>query len=103
MTAKTFDGVVQNVMKIYHKCHVSKTMGIAVVAMAFEDSLENGGPAVKILFNRSQSAKVAQRLTKNKNGAKLREKGYIYFVDCNITGSSEGNAKDPKFPLLGIF
>ena len=103
MTAKTFDGVAQNIMRIYHKCHVSKTMGIAAVAMAFEDSLENGGTAVKMLFHRSQSAKVAQRLTKNKKGEKLREKGDIYYVDCNITGSSEGTAKDPKFPLLEYF
>ena len=103
MTAKTFQGVEHNVMKIYHKCHISKTMGIAVVGMAFEDSLENGGIGVKMLFHRTQSAKVAQRLTKNKKGEKLKEKGDVYFVDCNVTGSSEGTSKDPKFPLLDYF
>ena len=102
-TAKSFEDVERQVMKIYHKCHVSKTMGIAVVGFAFEDSLENGGTALKMLFHRAQSAKVAQRLTKNKQGKKLREKGDIYFVDCSVTGSSEGTAKDPKFPLLEYF
>ena len=102
-TAKSFEDVERQVMKIYHKCHISKTMGIAVVGFAFEDSLENGGIALKMLFHRAQSAKVAQRLTKNKAGKKLREKGDIYFVDCNVTGSSDGTAKDPKFALLDYF
>ena len=102
-TAKTFEGVDRKAMKIYHKCHVSKTMGIAVVGMAFEDSLENGGVALKMLFHRAQSAKVAQRLTKNKKGEILRKKGDVYFVDCNVTGSSEGSSKDPKFPLMDYF
>ena len=43
-------------------------MCIAVVGMAFEDTLENGGIGLKLLFDRVQSAKVAQRLTKNKDG-----------------------------------
>ena len=49
-------------------------MGIAVVSMAFEDSLENGETAFKLRFERAQSAKVAQRLTKNKNGDIPRKK-----------------------------
>ena len=49
-------------------------MGIAVVSMAFEDSLENGGTAFKLRFERAQNAKVAQRLTKNKNGDIPRKK-----------------------------
>ena len=49
-------------------------MGIAVVGMAFEDSLENGGTTFKLRFERAQSAKVAQRLTKNKNRDVLRKK-----------------------------
>ena len=56
--AKTFEGVGMRAMKAYHKCHIAKTMGIAVVGMAFEDSLENGGTAIKMFFHRAQSAKV---------------------------------------------
>ena len=63
--AKTFEGVGMRAMKAYHKCHIAKTMGIAVVGMVFEDSLENGGTAIKMLFHRAQSAKVAQRLSKD--------------------------------------
>jgi len=48
MTAKTFQGDEENVMKIYH---TSETMSIAAVGMAFEDSLENGGIGVKMLFH----------------------------------------------------
>ena len=102
-TAKSFEDIKQRVMKIYHKCHVSKTMGIAVVGFAFDDTLENGGTAIKMLFHRAQSAKVAQRKTKNKEGKVLREKDDVYFVDCSVTGSSEGTSKDPKFPLLSYF
>ena len=51
-TAKSFDGVDKQTYKTYHKCHLSKTMGIAVVAMAFEDTLENGGDAIKLIFQR---------------------------------------------------
>jgi hypothetical protein len=82
---------------------IAKTMGIAVVGMAFDDNLENGGVAVKMLFDRAQSAKVAQRLTRNKAGKVLRKKGDVYFVDCCVTGASEGTPKDPKFPLLSYF
>jgi hypothetical protein len=50
-------------------------MGIAVVGMAFEDTLENGGTAFKIRFERAQSCKIAQRLSRNKNREVLRKKG----------------------------
>jgi hypothetical protein len=38
---KIFEGVDRKATKIYHKCHIAQTMGIAVVGTAFEDSLEN--------------------------------------------------------------
>ena len=102
--AKTFEGLAPKVMKAYHKCHISKIMGIAEVGYAFEDCIENGGIALKMLFHHAQSATVAQRLTKNKDGKILvRRKGDVYFVDCNVTGSNEGSAKDPKFSLLKYF
>ena len=42
-------------------------------------------------------------MTKNKEGTVLKKKGDIYFVDCNVTGSSEGTARDPKFPFDQFF
>ena len=71
-----------------------------MAGMAFDDTLENGGVAMKMLFHRAQSAKVAQRLSKNKDGKVLRKKGDVYFVDCCVTGAHEVTPKDPKFPLL---
>ena len=100
---KCFDELPKSVVKAYHKCHVSKTMGIAVVAMAFQDTLENGGTAIKLNFQRAESFKVAKRLTRNKNGDILRKKGDLFKVDCSVTGSSYGTDSDPKFPLKPYF
>lgn len=33
----------------------------------------------------------------------LRKKGNLYFQSMDVTGSSEGTTKDPKFPLLQFF
>ena len=82
---------------------MSKTIGIAIVGFAFDKTLENRGTAIKMPFNWAQSAKVAQRKIKNKEGQVLREKDNIYFVDYSVTGSSERTSKDPKFPLLSYF
>ena len=101
--AKCFDELPPNIIKAYHKCHISKTMGIAVVGFAFEDSIENGGIALKMVLHRAQSAKVAQKLTRNKNGNVIRRKGDIFHVDCCVTGSNEGDSKTPKFPLILLF
>jgi hypothetical protein len=36
-------------------------------------------------------------------GEILRRKGDAYLVDCCVTGSNEGMADDPKFPLKKLF
>jgi hypothetical protein len=102
-TAKCFDDLPKNVIKAYHKCHISKTMGIAVVAIAFENSLENGGTAMKLCFQRAESFKVAKRMARNKNGEVLRKMGDLFKVDCAVTGSSYGTDSDPQFPLKPFF
>jgi hypothetical protein len=102
-TAKTFDDLPKSVVRAYHKNHISKTMGIAFVAFAFEDTVENGGTAIKVRFERAQSNKIARRKTRNKEGKVLRERNQEYLVDCNVTGSSNGTARDPKFPLMPLF
>jgi len=94
-TAKTFDDLPKSVVRAYHKNHISKTMGIAFVAFAFDDTIENGGTAVKVRFERAQSNKIARRKTRNKEGKVLRERNQEYLVDCNVTGSSNGTARDP--------
>ena len=57
---------------------------------------------MKIVFQRCQSAKIAKSKV-SKNGIEIRKKGDIYYVDCNVTGSSHGTVKDPKFALLDFF
>ncbi|CAJ1965501.1 unnamed protein product [Cylindrotheca closterium] len=99
--------------KAYHRSHVSKVMGIAVTAFAFKDSIENGGDGLKIGFYRAQTNKVAKKLVRQavrqddgsikRTGAVIREKGDLYLVDCNVTGSSEGTPDDPKFALKKLF
>ena len=102
-TAKTFDDFPKSVVQAYHKNLISKTMGIAFVAFAFDDTIENGGTAVKVRFERAQSNTITRRKTRNKEGKVLRERNQEYLVDCNVTGSSNGTARDPKFPLMPLF
>ena len=99
----------------YHKNHINKVMGTAVVGFAFEGSPNNGGVGVKIAFTRALASKIAeksQRAYSGKNpttgaaqyrGPLLREKGDAYSVDCCVTGSNEGTSDDPKFSLVRFF
>ena len=51
--AKSFEDIKQCIMKVYYKCHMLKTTGIAVMGFAFDDTLENRGTAIKMLFHRA--------------------------------------------------
>ena len=74
-----------------------------------KDNIENGGKAMKLGFSRAQSHKIAdeeqQKGVWQPNGKMkfvveiLRRKEDPYLVDCCVTGSNEGMADDPKFPL----
>ena len=108
-TAKTFEeyekvlsnnGLSANEIRAYHKNHISKTMGIAMVGYAFEDCIENGGDGLKLIFTRAQSARVAQKAYNSSDGKIKRKKGDIFWRDCAVTGSNEGSSDDPKFSLL---
>jgi len=101
-----------------HKSHITKVLMMAVVGIAFEDSLENGGTGVRLGIWRAEAAKVAQRVTNKAHrdpetgrvtypsaangGMQLREKGDVYFVDVEVTGSTSGTSTNPKFQLLGF-
>jgi hypothetical protein len=106
-------GIDQHFFQAYHKNHINKVMGIAFTAMAFEDSLDNGGSAEKLAFIRAKGKKVASRIQRKAVrqpdgnvkfcGDVIRRKGDVYDVDCAVTGSSPGTPNDPKCPLLPIF
>ena len=106
-------GLHPHTYKAYHKSHISKTMGVAFTAFAFEGCIENGGEAIKLGFFRAQSHKIAQREVRETviqpdgsrklNGPIKRRKGDKYLVDCCVTGSNPGTSADPKFTLLSVF
>jgi hypothetical protein len=97
----------------YHKSHISKVMATAVTAFAFEDSIENGGDAIKLGLYRAQTHKIARKLQKQsvrqldgsfkQTGPVIRRKGDLYLVDCCVTGASHGTPDDPKFALKYMF
>jgi hypothetical protein len=103
----------QQYFKAYHKSHINKVMGIAFTAMAFEDSLDNGGRAEKLAFIRAQGKKVASKTQRKSvrqpdgsiryNGDIIRNKGEVYNVDCCVTGTSSGTPSTPQCPLLPVF
>ena len=99
--------------KAYYRNHLNKVMMTTFTAMAFEDSIENGGEVVKLGMFRAQSFKVAEKTAREgvrqedgslrMTGAIKRKKDDLYLVDCAVTGSSDGTAKDPKCALQRIF
>ena len=99
-------GLNNKFFKAYHRNHINKVMLTAFTGFAFEDSIENGGRAVKLGVFRAQSFKVAEKMVREsvrqpdgsmkQTGPVKRKKGDLYLVDCAVTGTSEGTAKDPK-------
>lgn len=99
-----------------HKSHITKVLMLAVVGIAFEDSLENGGIGVRLGIHRAEAAKVAQKCQNETHidpetgkvtypsvangGKQLRAKGDVYFVDVEVTGSTSGTSTNPKYMLL---
>jgi hypothetical protein len=88
-------------------------MVIAVTGFAFKESMENGGHGVKIMMHRVQGARLAKKRVREGrktpggqqvyDGIVLREKGDVYMVDCNVTGSDAGTSDKPKFSLRDFF
>ena len=84
----------------------------AFSGFAFEDSMENGGEAVKLGIFRAQSYKVAKKLVREsvrqadgsmrQTGPVKRKRDDLYLVDCAVMGVSEGTSKDPKCSLRNI-
>ena len=106
-------GLSKKYFKSYHRNHINKVMMTAFVALAFEDSIENGGEAGKLNMFRAQSYKVAEREvregvrqadgTVRQTGPIKRKKDDLYLVDCAVIGSNDGTSKDPKCSLQRIF
>ena len=104
-------GINTHTFRAYYKSHINKTMGIEFTDFAFENSIENGGEAVKLAFIRAQPNKISQkRRFRDETQADgsvwrviERDIGYPWLVDCCVTGSSCGTDSNPKFHLLSCF
>ena len=71
--AKKFDELNPEAVGAYHKYHIPKTMGIAILGMDLEDGLYNGGRTIHIVFQRYQSPKFWQRNIVGKNGVIIKK------------------------------
>ena len=105
-------GFSPRAFKACHKSHTNEVMAVAVMGFAFEDSMENGGDALKIGVHRAQSHKVHckdQQATVMVDGVCEQQgelvccKGEMCMVDCAVTGSSTGSHDDPKLSLKSLF
>ena len=73
-------GLDRKVLKAYHRNHINKVMLTAFTAFAFEDSIENGGEAVKLGIFCAQSYKVAEkevRESERQEDGSMRQTGPI--------------------------
>ena len=106
-------GLDENIYFAYHKNHINKVMLIAFVAYAFDGEFENGGDGIKLGLFRCQAAKIAKKQVRESrrtedgrivyDGDIIREKGEVFWVDTNVTGSDEGTSDNPKFSLKTLF
>mmetsp|Transcript_10823 Transcript_10823/g.17324 ORF Transcript_10823/g.17324 Transcript_10823/m.17324 type:complete len:262 (-) Transcript_10823:61-846(-) len=98
---------------MFHKNHNEKVMTIAFTGLVYDGNIEEGGRGVKLGFFRCCAARQAKKLVRKGtkdangklryNGAPVRQRGQLYFVDCSVTGSDQGTSDDPKFSLKTLF
>jgi len=97
--------------KAYHWSHINKVIVLAFTEFAFTDCIENSREELKLIIFRAPSFKVAERevrklarqedeLTKQ---TRPRKREDMYLVKCDVTDSSNGTKKDPKYSLQRIF
>lgn len=109
-----FLGVMPVSHSVHHKSHINKTMAIASTAfIPHGNNIEKGGRAMKISLERVGGYVVAPKTTYKRvyreDGTYhypktidniSKEAGKEYWMAMEITGSNEGNNKQPKFSLL---
>ena len=85
----------------------------AAVGFAFTGTPENGGEGLKISLDRCMCARVAlkqqRKSTRHDDGSLhydgevTREKGDIYQVAGNVTGTNQGTSTNPKYALRDLW
>ena len=110
-------GIKPVVHSVHHKNHIEKTMGIVAVAYAPKqnDWKQGGTPFTVSLVRAGRKVKASRdtyrRVYKDDGSYHyptiqenlLRKKGELYFKGMEVTGSSRGTRKEPKFSLLHDF
>ena len=106
-------GLEKQYIHVLHKNHINKVMGVAFTGLAFDGNVESGGHGLKIGFYRCHGARIAKKQVRESrrdeddnlkyDGPVVRNKGDMYMVDCNVTGSDPGTSDQPKFSLKGLF
>jgi hypothetical protein len=106
-------GLLRKYKYAYHKNFINKVMVLAITGYAFEGDIEEGGHGVKIALVRIQAARVAKKSQRASSrdddgnlrydGAFVRQKGDVYMVEANVTGSDCGTSNNPKFSLMALF
>ena len=99
---------------VQHKSHLDKTMGIASTGfIPTNNDITKGGVAHLVSLTHVGKSEKAVRNTYKRvykpdgtyhypkvQSNMLRKKGQFYFKNLEITGSSTGTTKNPKFCLL---
>ena len=85
----------------------------ATVGFAFDGTPESGGDGIKISLDRCMCARVALKQQRKStrdadgklhyDGDVIRDKGDIYQVAGNVTGSSQGTSTNPKYALRDLW
>jgi len=105
-------GLNKHFFQAYHRNHINKAMLTAFTGFTLEDSFENGGKAVNLGIFPDQLFKVAEKVvhesvrqsdgSSRQTGSVKRRRDDLYLVNCAVTGSNDGTAKDPKCCLKNI-
>ena len=108
-------GVTKRSFSVHHKSHIGKVMGHATVGYLFQDNPENGGEGFSIGLHRCQGWKTpltgVRHASRDPETGRVRyrgnpikhRRGEPYLADCNVTGSDQGTATDPKFSLKHLW
>ena len=111
-------GLENNYSKVHHKNNIQKTMYIVVTAYVpmIDNDITKGGKAVPISCYRcvkmvKQSKDSYKRVYKDDGSFHypkipenlLNKKGHWYSQNVELTGCSEGTAKEPKLSLLQVY
>jgi hypothetical protein len=101
---------------VHHKSHINKVMALASTAfLPHNNNMGSGGVAFKVCLARARQMEAAQcdtywQVTREDSSFHYPQRqrtnstrGELYFQNMEVTGSSDGTTKEPKYSLLQHF